>query len=357
MDRVEALRLLKGGPEGVAEWNQRREAGEEIPHLREADLRGANLIRANLREANLGKADLGRAALVGADLREANLVGAHLVRTYLGRADLRGANLSGADLVIADLDGANLGEADLGGADLREASLGGAHLDRVMCRSTNFADVDLSAVKGLETVQHLGPSTVGIDTLFRSQGKIPEAFLRGCGVPEVLIVHLPSLIGAMSPIQFYSCFISHSSQDADFATRLHSRMVQEKLRVWYAPEDMRGGRKSIDQIDQAIRVHDKLLLVLSKASMASDWVKHEVIKAVEREKTEKRQVLFPISLVSFEAIREWTAFDSDLGRDLAKVVREYHIPDFSEWKVHDSFEAGFANLLRDLNKAEDSTAK
>jgi hypothetical protein len=45
----------------------------------------------------------------------------------------------------------------------------------------------------------------------------------------------------------------------------------------------------LDQIDKAIRVHDKLLLVLSKASMASDWVKHEVSKAIEREKVEKRQ--------------------------------------------------------------------
>ena len=45
----------------------------------------------------------------------------------------------------------------------------------------------------------------------------------------------------MQPIQFYSCSISHSSKGQAFADRLHSRMVQEKLRIWYAPEDMRGG--------------------------------------------------------------------------------------------------------------------
>ena len=66
------------------------------------------------------------------------------------------------------------------------------------------------------------------------------------------------------------------TQDQAFADRLHSRMVQEKLRVWYPPEDMRGGRKGVDQIDQAIRVHDKLLLVLSKASMESGWVRYEI---------------------------------------------------------------------------------
>jgi len=45
----------------------------------------------------------------------------------------------------------------------------------------------LSAVKGLETVTHRGPSTIGPDTIYRSQGKIPEAFLRGAGVPDDFI--------------------------------------------------------------------------------------------------------------------------------------------------------------------------
>ena len=38
-------------------------------------------------------------------------------------------------------------------------------------------------------------------------------------------------------------------------------------------------------------------------------------------------------------------------KDLAKVVREYHIPDFSDWKDHDAFESAFGRLLADL-KAE-----
>ncbi len=33
MDRDEALRLLRGGPEGIDEWNRRREADAEIPDL------------------------------------------------------------------------------------------------------------------------------------------------------------------------------------------------------------------------------------------------------------------------------------------------------------------------------------
>jgi hypothetical protein len=38
MDQEEALKLLSGGAQGVAEWNRRRQAGETMPDLKNADL-------------------------------------------------------------------------------------------------------------------------------------------------------------------------------------------------------------------------------------------------------------------------------------------------------------------------------
>jgi len=223
------------------------------------------------------------------------------------------------------------------------------------CSGTNFADVDLSTVKGLETILHIGPSTVGVDTLYRSGGKIPEGFLRGCGVPEEFITYLPSLIGAQQAIQFYSCFISYSHQDEDFAQRLYGKLRDAGLRVWYAPEDMRGGRKLHEQIEDAIRVHDKLLLVLSEHSLGSEWVMTEIRKARKAERREGRRKLFPIRLVDFERLRDWECFDADSGKDLGVELREYFIPDFQHWKDHDAFEAGAARLLKDL-RAEEAKA-
>ena len=40
--------------------------------------------------------------------------------------------------------------------------------------------------------------------------------------------------------------------------------------------------------------------------------------------------------------------EADAGEDFAKKIREYHSPDFSDWKAHDAFESAFANLFRDL---------
>jgi hypothetical protein len=51
MDRNEAIRLLRGGRDGVREWNERRERGEEIPDLGEADLFTAALSGPDLSRA------------------------------------------------------------------------------------------------------------------------------------------------------------------------------------------------------------------------------------------------------------------------------------------------------------------
>ncbi len=197
----------------------------------------------------------------------------------------------------------------------------------------------------------MGPSSVGLDTILLSGGNLPEAFLRGCGVPEHLIDLQKSLVGGLSPIQFYSCFISYSHKDEAFTQRLYRRLQQEKLRAWCAAKDMKAGRKLHEQIDEAIRGHDRLLLVLSEASMASEWVATEISKARKRERKEGRKVLFPIAVVPFEAIRQWQCFDADIGKDSAQEVREYYIPDFTMWKDHDAFELEFAKLLRDLRKS------
>jgi len=347
MANEEHLAILK---EGVAAWNEWRAQHLDIrPNLGRANLGGANLSRADLSRVYLRHANLSGANLRGARLNEADLSGANL-----SSADLSEANLSGADLSVADLNGANLNgailrEANLNGADLREADFSEAILD-----STVLADVDLSTAKGLETVRHGGPSTIGVDTIYSSQGKIPEVFLRGAGLPDEFIAYIGSFVGR--PIQFYSCFISYSGKDQEFADRLYESLQSKGVRCWFAPHDVKGGEKLHEQIDQAIRLHDKLLLILSEHSMSSEWVKTEIAKARKREVKEGKRVLFPVRLVGFETLRDWECFDGDTGKDSAREIREYFIPDFSNWKDHDSYQNAFERLLKDL-KSPDAGAK
>lgn len=125
-------------------------------------------------------------------------------------------------------------------------------------------------------------------------------------------------------------------------------MRQAGLRVWFAPEDMKSGDYFFEQIERAIQLHDRLLLVLSEDSVESKWVEREIRKARKVERTEKRRKLFPIRLMDMKTLREWECLDSDTGEDLAEEVRKYHIPDFSNWKNHDAFETAFARLENDL---------
>ena len=97
------------------------------------------------------------------------------------------------------------------------------------------------------------------------------------------------------------------------------------------------------RIDDAIRIHDKLLLVLSENSVNSTWVEKEVETAFEEERQRNKLILFPIRLDD-TAMTTTQAWAADIRR-----IR--HIGDFRNWKNHDDYQRALVRLLRDL-KAE-----
>ncbi len=331
----------------LCEANLSSEANLCRADLRRASLFGADLFGANLRDANLGRADLRKANLCAADLIEAYLRGANLIEANLSKAILSDANLSKANLSGAILEKteisrtslrtANLSEARLFETNFNEADLKAAELRGAVMFDTVLGNVDLSETKGVDTCLHRGPSIIDFRTLQRS-GQLPLSFLRGCGLPDNLTDYLPSLLN--QPIQFYSCFISYSSKDDEFARRLHADLQNEGIRCWFAPEVMKIGDRIRTRIDEVIRLHEKLLLVLSENSIDSQWVEKEVETAFEREGETKTTVLFPVRL-------DATVMDRKTGW-AADIKRSRHIGDFSNWKNHDAYQTAFKRLLRDL---------
>ena len=155
----------------------------------------------------------------------------------------------------------------------------------------------------------------------------------------------------------FSVFVSYSTQDQEFVTRLYHDLQRNRVNCWYAPEELKGGEKLYDQIDSAIKIYDKLLLVLSEHSINSEWVKSEMRRCRRAEKKEGKRKLFPIRLVDMPTLEDWDCFDPDYGKDLAVEVREYYIPDFSNWKDHDAYKIAFDRLLRDLQGYEEDVGK
>jgi uncharacterized protein YjbI with pentapeptide repeats len=383
MPNDEHVTLLK---QGVDVWNQWRRQNSKLgsrfsrPDLREADLIGADLIgadlnRANLSGAKLSGANLSRAKLSGANLTEANLstaeldevnlcgadvIGANLSRANLlqaklSRADLSRADLSGANLSWTNLDhanlkgtrlsGANLSTADLSGANLDEADLLGADLNNAMLSGTMLADANLSAVRGLETCRHYGPSRIDHRTLEKS-GLLPVAFLRGIGLPNKLVDHLASLLN--QPIQVYSCFISYSATDQEVAERIHADLRTRGVRCHLAPHDVPPSAKILDPSDEAIRLRDKVVLILSANAVANAWAEQEVWRGFAEERDRQRIVLLPIRLddVVLESPESWAC----------KLRGQRNIGDFTGWKDQGRYQKSLEQLMRDLKVAHDPTS-
>jgi TIR domain-containing protein/pentapeptide repeat protein len=323
--------------------------GAQLAH---ADLEGANLANSNLANAELYGVDLSHADLRGArlelvnlndsiladaDLSDTYLVGARMLGAYLYRANLSRADLSLTNLSHAELMDANLSQAILAGTILYDADLSGAIVEDAYLSGTIFGDTVLSKVSGLERCRHRGPSVIDFQTL-QNSGPIPIQFLRDIGLPDNLIDYLPSLLS--QAIQFYSCFISYSSKDEVFAQRIHADLQSKGVRCWFAPHDMPIGGKILDEIDKAIRLRDKVLLILSEHSINSDWVEDEVNTALEEERRRDQTVLFPVRLdeAVMETDEAWAA----------KLRASRNIGDFRHWKNHDRYVKSLKRVLRDL---------
>jgi hypothetical protein len=346
----EAIGLLKRGD--VRAWNAWREDNPDIlPNLLAAwnawrkdnpeiifpSLRHANLSRADLSGADLSEVDLTGASLIDAKLHETSLYNADLLRAKLHDAKLQDANLSDADLFGADLSGADLSRAKLTFANLGGADLSRANLTDVYLYETSLVNVDLTEARGLETCIHAGPSAIDHRTLQKS-GSLPTPFLRGIGLPDDFIGYLPSLF--TQAIKYYSCFISYSGKDETFANQIYADLQKSGVRCWFAPHDLPIGEEIRGRIDAAIKLRDKVVLILSEHSIRSGWVKDEVETAFEEEQKRPHTVLSPVRLddAVLTTAEAWAA----------KLRRQRHIGDFRRWKDNDAYKQSFERVLRNL---------
>jgi hypothetical protein len=213
-------------------------------------------------------------------------------------------------------------------------------------------------VKGLDKVIHGGPSTIGIDTIRKSKGEIPDKFLRGCGLSDMDIesarLYDPELsyqeideilykvhdLRAWQPLQISPLFISYSHADSAFVDKMEYHLNAKGVRFWRDVHHTTSGRLE-KQIDRAIRHNPTVLVILSENSIKSDWVEHEVRTARELEKESGRDVLCPVALD-----HSWK--DSSWPRRVMEQVLEYNILDFSKWDDDMEFRKLFKKLIDGL---------
>ena len=189
--------------EGARAWNDWRLTNDEKP-----DLSGVHLFRTSLDHYDLTEADFSDSRL-----STVNFLGAFCRAVSFERAFILDGVFRSAPLM----------ESSFRKAEIRSTTFDWCHLERSdftdsMFEFNTFAHVFLQDARGLDTIEHFGTSSIAIDTFFDSGG-LPESFLRGSGVPEVFIQYAASLVG--KAIEYYSCFLSYSSKDNEFARRLY----------------------------------------------------------------------------------------------------------------------------------------
>ncbi len=312
MEREEALELLRGGPEGIADWNAERERDDfELRDLGFLDLEGANLRVANLRDL-----------------------------------EIRGI-LRGADLTLADLRSTNLFDADLDGACVASADVGG----------TNFPEY-LNGIVGLGELRHRAPSELTRSSVVNARGQLPESFLRGCGLApwevESVKLHDPNItpeeiaeiqntvfqLRSSEPIQVRPVFISYAHADSAFVDVLHPKFRDVGINTWRDTHDMTSGPIG-EQITEALQSR-LAVLVLSERSLARGWVKNEIRKAIDLSREQDRHVLNPIAIDD--------TWKQKLDGDMRSEIKQYNVLDFSNWEDDESFDREFRKLAAGIRR-------
>jgi hypothetical protein len=122
-------------------------------------------------------------------------------------------------------------------------------------------------------------------------------------------------------------FISYSHADKPFVDKLAANLIKHDAHVWVDTWELNVGDSILNRVQEAIRVSSALLIVLSKASVASEWCKKELNAGLMRELDEKRVVVLPV------------------------LVEDCEIPVFLREKMYADFRHNFKSGLKALVEA------
>jgi len=121
---------------------------------------------------------------------------------------------------------------------------------------------------------------------------------------------------------FMPIFISYSHENKGFVDKLAMQLVNRNVNVWVDRWELSIGDSIVDKVQEAVEGASALLVILSKASITSEWCKRELSSGFLRELEEKRVVVMPV------------------------LLEDCDIPLFARGKLYADFRDSFDNGLR-----------
>jgi TIR domain len=89
-------------------------------------------------------------------------------------------------------------------------------------------------------------------------------------------------------------FISYAHNDKAFVDKLAVSLIKHDAHVWVDTWELNVGDSILNRVQEAIQSSSALLIVLSKASIASEWCKKELSAGLMRELDEKKVIVLPV---------------------------------------------------------------
>jgi TIR domain len=120
-------------------------------------------------------------------------------------------------------------------------------------------------------------------------------------------------------------FVSHSSSDKAFVDRLVADLAARSVPVWYDKFDLRLGDSVPGSINEGLTASKYFLIVLSKSSVESRWVREELNAALMEQVARGGTFLLPALLEDCEVPpllrhRRYADFRSDYQRGLSDLL-------------------------------------
>jgi hypothetical protein len=122
-------------------------------------------------------------------------------------------------------------------------------------------------------------------------------------------------------------FLSHSAKDRRFVEKLVRSLGRDGLKFWYSKSHLKASQQWHDEIGRALKRCDWFLIVLSKASVRSMWVRRELLYVLRQKRLRDRIVPVLYQQCNLEEL-SWT------------------LPDFQIVDFRQGFDEGYMSLLR-----------
>ncbi len=154
-----------------------------------------------------------------------------------------------------------------------------------------------------------------------------------------------------------SVFISHSHKDKRFVEWLANSLAASGIDVWYDDWEIKVGDSILEKVNEGISQSDFLIVVLSKSSVNSRWVREE-LNAASAEMIEKAGIkILPVLIEDVELPillrhRKYADFRNDQHKAFKELLDVLLPPVEMYWRELGTVSTAFNRLVKEAKRAD-----